>query len=107
MLRMMIKLRCRALSDRRIWTAHDSFSLCRSLNVIAGDGRIDWARAGLLMDVLNGCAPSLARRRLGRFLSWLVAHRYARWDGREVRCSDYPRGWNEWSECRRALAAIR
>ena len=78
--------------ERQRWTEFDSYSLCRDLKIIAGDGKIDWVRIGMLMDILDQRGLSSSEKRLRSFLRDVAQYKYAWWDGRRVRLSEYPHG---------------
>ena len=82
--------------ERAHWTEYDSFRLCRDLKIIAGNGKIDWVRIGMLMDILmdipNQRALSSSEKSLKSFLRDVAQHKYAWWDGQQVRLSEYPHG---------------
>ena len=80
------------VSERQRWTEFDSYSLCRDLKIIAGDGKIDWVRIGMLMDVLDRDGLSSSEKSLKSFLRDVAQHKYAWWDGQRVRLSEYPHG---------------
>ena len=82
--------------ERAHWTEFDSYSLCRDLKIIAGDGKIDWVRIGMLMDILMDIQEqrtlSSTEKSLRSFLFDVAQRKYAWWDGRQARLLEYPHG---------------
>lgn len=78
--------------ERQRWTEFDSYSLCRDLKIIAGDGKIDWVRIGMLMDILDQRSLSSSEKSLRSFLRDVAQYKYAWWDGHQVQLSEYPHG---------------
>ena len=104
MLKQYLRWRVAGLSHKKTWTEHDSYALCRSLDMILPTGRVDWVQCGRMTDVLSSRRLSESEARFKAFLMRIVMFRYAWWDGQRVCSSDSPRGQ---AETCRLMAAMR